>query len=72
MDNLTIDTTSDMDESNYESELNKKCYTYLIEQQTNKVTTNMDIMNNNVNIYGSGILNILCYHIDVEHKYPFL
>ena len=44
MDNLTIDTTSNIDE--YESEMNKKCFTYLIEQQTNKITTNMDIMNN--------------------------
>lgn len=72
MDNLTIDTTSNMDESEYESEMNKKCFTYLIEQQTNKITTNADIMNNNVNIYGSGILNILCYHVTTKGKYPFI
>ncbi len=68
MDNLTIDTTSDIEDS----EPIKECYTYLFEQQTNKFTTNMDIMNNNVNIYGRGLINILCYHVTKNSKYPFI
>lgn len=43
-------------------------YTYLLENRGDKNLEFDDIKNKN----GICILNILCYHIDVEHKYPFL
>jgi len=40
-------------------------YTYLLEERANKEIT-LDIEN------GMLIINILCYHINNDHKYPFL
>ena len=43
-------------------------YTYFIEEQANKHITLEDIHKSNIN----NKLNILCYHINTESKYPFL
>ena len=70
MNNLTIDTNSEIDET-YTSKITKQ-YTYSMEQHTTKSLTNLDILNNNANIFGKGILNILCYHVTQNSKYPFI
>jgi len=70
MNNLTIDTNSEIDDT-YTNKNTKK-YTYSIEQHTTKSLTNLDILNNNSNIFGKGILNILCYHVTQNSKYPFI
>jgi len=70
MDPLSINTDIDDIISN-ESD-SKKRYTYLIEQCAYKNVTNNDIMKNNTNIYGYGIINILCYHVTQNNKYPFI
>lgn len=43
-------------------------YRYLLEEQCNK---NIDF-NDIVNEKGVCVLNILCYHVEDQHKYPFL
>ena len=43
-------------------------YKYLLEQNANKNYAFEDISNE----YGVCILNIICYHIESQHKYPFL
>ena len=43
-------------------------YKYLIEDQVSKDVTVEDILEDN-NTY---ILNILCYHITTDSKYPFI
>lgn len=43
-------------------------YTYLLEEKANKNVTFDEIVNNN----GMCVLNILCYNIENQHKYPFL
>lgn len=68
MDKLNIDTSFD-DSEIVNDETN---YKYLIEQHANKYATNIDIMTHNKNIYGFGMLNILCYHITQNSKYPFI
>ena len=67
MENLNIDPNSEL-----VSESIKKCYTYLIEQQTNKYSTTIDILTHNSNMHGYGIINILCYHVTQNSKYPFI
>jgi hypothetical protein len=71
MSQLTIDTN--FDESN-SPQLNKpiKKYNYLMEKQTLKHITNIEILSNNHNIYGDSMLNILCYHVTQNSKYPFI
>jgi len=68
MENLNIDPNSEI-----VSESTKTIrYNYLIEQQTNKYATTIDILTHNSNIHGYGILNILCYHVTQNSKYPFI
>jgi uncharacterized protein involved in tellurium resistance len=43
-------------------------YTYLLEEMANKNLTFNEISNEN----GVCVLNIICYHIETKHKYPFL
>lgn len=43
-------------------------YRYLLEEKANKNLSVDDIINNK----DMGVLNILCYHIENQHKYPFL
>ena len=43
-------------------------YKYLLEEKANKNLTFEDIVNDK----GICILNILCYHVEEQHKYPFL
>lgn len=43
-------------------------YRYLLEEKTNKNLTLNDIVNDK----GLCVLNILCYHIEDQYKYPFL
>ena len=71
MDNLKIDPNSEIDE-NYNRELVKKRYTYLTDVPVITNLTSADILNVNSNINGQGILNILCYHITQNSKYPFI
>lgn len=43
-------------------------YKYLLEEKSNKNLNFNDIVNEN----GICYLNILCYHVETQHKYPFL
>lgn len=43
-------------------------YKYLLEEKANKNITLDDIVNEK----GICVLNILCYHVEDQHKYPFL
>lgn len=70
MNELTVDPNSEIDET-YTNKITKK-YSYLIEQNTTKSLTTLDILNHNANIFGKGILNILCYHVTQNSKYPFI
>ena len=72
MDNLKIDPDSEIDEK-YDRNLNKKNnYTYFVETLLTKNITAADILKHNANIHGQGILNILCYHVNANSKYPFI
>ena len=68
MSQLTIDT--DFDNSN--STMPIKKYNYLMEKQTLKHITNIEILSNNHNMFGDSMLNILCYHVTQDSKYPFI
>lgn len=70
MDNLQIDPHSELDE-NYDPKP-VKCYRYLFENHLTKDITSADILKNNSNMFGKGILNILCYHVTQNSKYPFI
>lgn len=70
MNNLTIDPNSEIDDI-CTSKITKQ-YTYSIEQYTTQSLTNVDILKNNSNIFGKSILNILCYHVTQNSKYPFI
>ena len=72
MDPLSINTEIDDSISNDSDSDSKKRYIYLLEQCAYKNVTNNDIMKNNTNIYGYGIINILCYHVTQNNKYPFI
>lgn len=72
MDNLKIDPDSEIDD-NYDRSLNKKInYTYFVETLLTKDIAAADILKHNANIHGKGILNILCYHVTSNSKYPFI
>ena len=72
MDNLKIDPDSEIDE-NYDATLNNKSnYSYFIETLLTKNIGTADILKNNANMYGQGILHILCYHVTKNSKYPFI
>jgi hypothetical protein len=72
MDNLKIDPDSKIDE-NYDETRNKKSnYSYFVETLLTKNITTADILKNNANMYGQGILHILCYHVTQNSKYPFI
>lgn len=72
MENLKIDPDSEIDEKYHET-LNKKSnYTYFIESLLTKNITTADILKHNANIYGQGMLHILCYHVTHNGKYPFI
>ena len=72
MDNLKIDPDSEIDE-NYDATLNNKSnYSYFIETLLTKNIEATDILKNNANIYGQGMLHILCYHVTKNSKYPFI
>jgi hypothetical protein len=72
MDNLKIDPDSEIDE-NYDATLNNKSnYSYFIETLLTKNIGATDILKNNSNIYGQGMLHILCYHVTKNSKYPFI
>ena len=72
MDNLKIDPNSELDE-NYDRNIDKKSnYTYFVESLLTKNITSADILKHNANISGQGILNILCYHVTQNSKYPFI
>jgi hypothetical protein len=72
MDNLKIDPDSKIDE-NYDDTRNKKSnYSYFVETLLTKNITTADILKNNANMYGQGILHILCYHVTQNSKYPFI
>jgi hypothetical protein len=43
-------------------------YKYLLEEKANKNLTFNDIVNEN----GGCVLNIICYHVESQYKYPFL
>ena len=43
-------------------------YKYLLEEKANKNLNFNDIVNDNDVCY----INILCYHVENHHKYPFL
>jgi hypothetical protein len=43
-------------------------YKYLLEEKSNRNLSFNDIVNEN----GVCILNIICYHVESQHKYPFL
>jgi len=43
-------------------------YKYILEEKANKNLTFNDLLNNK----GFCILNLLCYHVENQHKYPFL
>jgi len=70
MDNLTIDPNSEVDENYVPTTV--KHYSYLIEQQLVKDITSSDILKHNANMFGKGILHILCYHVTQNSKYPFI
>jgi len=72
MNNLTINTNSEIDINNTHIYKNIKKYTYSMEQNTTQSLTNVDILNHNSNIFGKVILNILCYHVTQNSKYPFI
>ena len=72
MDNLKIDPDSEIDE-NYDATLNNKSnYSYFVETLLTKNIGAADILKNNANIYGQGMLHILCYHVTKNSKYPFI
>ena len=71
MDNLKIDPDSEIDE-NYDKSLNKSNYSYFIETLLTKNIGTADILKNNANMYGQGMLHILCYHVTKNSKYPFI
>ena len=72
MDNLKIDPDSEIDE-NYDATLNNKSnYSYFIETLLTKNIGTADILKNNANMYGQGMLHILCYHVTKNSKYPFI
>jgi hypothetical protein len=72
MDNLKIDPDSEIDE-NYDVTLNNKSnYSYFIETLLTKNIGAADILKNNANMYGQGMLHILCYHVTKNSKYPFI
>lgn len=72
MDNLKIDPDSEIDEK-YDASLNKKSnYTYFIETLLTKDIGGADILKNNSNMYGQGMLHILYYHVTQNSKYPFI
>ena len=66
----------DENESNSDNENvidnHKTRYTYLMDRQADKNLGNQDILTHNKNIYGHGLLNVLCYHVTHQSKYPFL
>ena len=68
----------DMDENENNNEdknvidYNKTRYTYLIDRQADTNLGNHDILTHNSNIYGKGLLTVLCYHVTQNSKYPFL
>ena len=70
MNDLTINPNSEIDNTHIYKNIKK--YTYLIEQNTTQSLTNVDILNHNSNIFGKVILNILCYHVTQNSKYPFI
>ena len=43
-------------------------YKYLLEEKANKNFT----FENLVNDRGFCVLNVICYHVEEQHKYPFL
>jgi hypothetical protein len=51
---------------------NEKRYTYLMDRHADKNIVNHDILTHNMNIYGRGLLNVLCYHVTQNSKYPFI
>jgi hypothetical protein len=59
-------------ENNNEIDYNKTRYTYLIDRHADKNLGNHDILTHNSNIYGNGLLTVLCYHVTQSSKYPFL
>jgi hypothetical protein len=71
MDNLKIDPDSEIDE-NYDKSLNKSNYSYFVETLLTKNIGAADILKNNANMYGQGMLHILCYHVTKNSKYPFI
>ena len=72
MDNLKIDPDSEINE-NYDEALNKGIpYSYFVETLLTKDIESTDILKNNSNIHGQGILHILCYHVTKNSKYPFI
>jgi hypothetical protein len=72
MDNLKIDPDSEIDD-NYDRNLNKKSnYSYFVETLLTKNIGTADILKHNANIHGKGLLNILCYHVTSNSKYPFI
>jgi len=58
--------------SNNVIDSNKTRYTYLIDRQADNNLGNHDILTHNSNIYGQGLLTVLCYHVTRNSKYPFL